>query len=445
MYESDADTIVAPATPMSLRAPLAIIRLSGPAVTSILDTHLRLRGDHQLKPWTLVYADWVDAAGIVDDVTCVTYPAERSYTGQSMAEIFCHGNPLFVETILTNCQVAGARLAKPGEFSLRALLNGKMDLVQVEAVHELVQAKTRYHADLVRRQARGPLAQFAKQSVEEILQIQAHLEASIDYGEEDVDAMAQHLLLERLARVAESLRQVLLSAPFVRGMKRGFRVLLTGAPNAGKSTLFNRILGNERAIVSEIAGTTRDFINEEIELKGLPVVLIDTAGVRETDDPIEQLGIGKILQLLEDVDLILYLNDASQPREPYVELQAMPSEKWLTVWTKTDLEPNVATVGIGVHPHDEAGYQHLIDEIVLRLSAPMQGQAVWVTNQRQADLLTAAEALVLQAKDDFAAGFGEEIVSTALNHVRTLLGEITGETTVEDVLDRMFSNFCLGK
>jgi len=374
----------------------------------------------------------------------VEYPEPRSYTGQEMVEIFCHGNPLFVETIITNLVAAGARLARPGEFTARAVLNGKMDLLQAESIQSLVEAHTRYQADLVRRQADGPLVPFIRERLEEILQIQAHIEATIDYGEEDVDALERQTLLARMRALLTRFEELQRTATFAAGMKRGFRVLLTGEPNVGKSTLFNRLVRQERAIVTPLPGPTRDLISEMVEIGGLPILLMDSAGVRSTSDLGETMGIEKIYRTLGDVDLVLYLSDDDRRLLPYPQITALPPEKWLSVLTKADTPCENSDV-LAVSALTGAGLERLEQELVIRLSSPMQGQAAYLINQRQAACVGAVIEQLGFSCRDYEAGFGEEVLSSYLNTARRHLGELTGETTVEDILDRMFSNFCLGK
>lgn len=444
MIETVSDTIVAPGTPASLRAPLACVRLSGPLTQPILDAFLRLRSGQQLSSWHMHFGDWVDEGGLLDDVTVAFYRAPRSYTGQDMAEIFCHGNPLFVEEIMRDARSRGARPARPGEFTLRAVLAGKMDLIQAETVHEVVHARTRWQAELARTQASGPLASFSREIVEQLLQVEARLEASIDYADEGIDPPGRRLLLQTLQQLAERLGQVGRSAPFARGLRRGFRVLLTGAPNSGKSSLFNALLACERALVSHLPGTTRDLVSEELELGGLPVVLIDSAGVRESEDPIEQMGIARILSLLGEVDLVLYLEDAGQPCPPYPELAELPAERVLHLISKADLLSEMPGK-LSVSTRQPESLTRLVQAIVVQLSAPLQDQAVWVTSARQEELLERARLLLEQTASEFAEGFGEEIVSASLRQARRALAELVGSTGVEDVLERMFSQFCLGK
>lgn len=445
MSYSDRDLIVAPATATQLRAPLAVIRLSGPGSWEAVKPWFHPRRDAPWRPWRARYGTWRDDQGIVDEVVVLPFAAPHSYTGQEMVEILCHGNPLFVGAILDSCSRSGARLARPGEFTQRAFLNGKKDLHEAEAVHALIEAKTRYQAAIIRRQSHGALARTVQHAVDEILSVQAHLEAAIDYAEEDVDPVEAGSLGRRLHAVIERLERLRQAAAFAQGMRRGFRVLLTGRPNVGKSTLFNALLAQERAIVTDEPGTTRDFITEEVEMGGLPVVLIDTAGVGDAADPVEEMGIGKVMELLGTVDLVLYLTPGAEPHPPYSELTELAAERWMTVFTKGDQGPGASEDGLTVCAKKMHGLEELRDEIVVRLSAAHQGQTEMWINQRQEHALTEAVELLERAERDHREGFGDEILSTYLNHVRRKLGEITGETTVEDILDRMFSTFCLGK
>ena len=445
MY-SDVDLIVAPATAMGVRAPLAVVRVSGDGAWSVLARCFKSRKVGGITPWRMSYGDWRDGDGVVDDVMVVGYRAPRSYTGQDMLEIFCHGNPLFVDLVVASVLVFGGRWARPGEFTMRAVLNGKMGLLEAESVHSLIESNTRYQADLVRRQADGPLVPFVRARVEEILQVQAHIEATIDYGEEDIDALERGVLLAKMARLVEVFEELARTGSFARSLRRGFKVLLTGSPNVGKSTLFNALVRQERAIVTELPGTTRDLISEEIELDGLPIVLIDSAGVRETDDRIESLGIERIYRLLGDVDLVLFLCERGREAPPYEKILSLPRDRWITVHTKADLaEDGESGASFSVSALTGAGIAGLEREIVLRLSADMKGQPVYLINQRQEETIQGVIACLRSAHDDYESGYGEEVLSSYLNSARRLLGELTGETTVEDVLDRMFSNFCLGK
>jgi len=449
MLYSDRDLIVAPATSPQARAPLALVRLSGEGCVDLVRACFVSRAKAEsLEPRRAYYGDWRDDAGVVDDVVLVVYRAPRSYSGQDMVEITCHGNPLFVDAIVAGALARGARRARPGEFTLRAVLNGKMDLLQAESVNALIEANTRYQADLARRQSKGPLTPFVQVRVEDILQIQAHIEATIDYGEEDIDALEKEALLAKMNGLIEAFEDLHRTAGFAKGMRRGFRVLLTGEPNVGKSTLFNALVRQERAIVTELPGATRDLISEQVEMRGLPVILIDSAGVRQTDDRIEAMGVEKVLQTLEDVDLAVFLKPAGSAAAPYSQVMALPPHKRMLVVTKADLAGQYGleeSGEIAVSAKTGQGLDRLEREIVIRLAAAMEGQSVYLINQRQEEIIADVIAQLRQARDDYSAGFGEEILSSYLNASRRLLGELTGETTVEDILDRMFSNFCLGK
>ncbi len=439
-----SDTIVAPATPVHERAPIAVLRVSGPQAWALIARFFKPSSAKPFRPWRLKRGDWCDPTGVIDDVLISFFKAPASYSGEDMCEISCHGNPLLRDAIEANLIDAGARRAKPGEFTQRALLNGKMGLLEAEALHDLIEAKTRYQADLIRQQAQSPLAARVRQHVHAILGIQAHIEASIDYGEEDVDVLNRDQMGQQLATMIEQLTVLKKTATFAMGMKRGFRVLLAGAPNVGKSTLFNALLARERAIVSDVPGTTRDFITEEVEIQGLPVVLIDTAGIRETQDFIEGEGIKRVRALFGEVDLVVLLLDQAHVGVEFDE-QVLGPERVIRVATKQDLAPVVQGCDLAVSAKAGTGLAQLEQQIVLRLSSAVDGQSAYLINQRQEETVAEAIAMLQAAMDDFQAGHGEEILSSYLNQTRRLLGELTGETTVEDLLDRMFATFCLGK
>ena len=443
MY-SDQDLIVAPASGTQ-RAPLAVVRVSGKGSWEIIERFFKPVSQKEIQPWKMMYGHWQDEEGVVDDVMVSAYRDGVSYTGQEMFEVFCHGNPLFVEAIIQTVLKTGGRRAKPGEFTLRAVLNGKMDLLQAEAVHALVEANTRYQAEMIRRQKEGSLVPLVKKQVEAILQLQAHIEATIDYGEEDIDALEREKVVDRLQGVLDPLLHLRETVSFFISLRKGFRVLLTGPPNAGKSTLFNALVKQERAIVTDLPGTTRDLISEEIDLGGLPVVLIDSAGVRDTQDQIERMGLEKIYEILGEVDLVLYLNPAPEKVKPYKKLDDLSPGKWMTIQTKTDMVGAVKEGDLGVSAKTGHGLAELEKLIVEKLSEVMEGHEAYLINQRQEETLGQAVECLLSAKRDYEAGYGEEVLSSYLNTTRRTLGELTGDTTVEDILDRMFANFCLGK
>jgi tRNA modification GTPase len=442
---SDRDIIVASASEVR-KAPLAVIRVSGDNCWNVFQRCFRPKIKKDYEPWRMMYGLWQDGEGVVDDVTVVPYRGPASYTGQDMFEVICHGSALFVDAVVASVIACGGRAARPGEFTMRAVLNGKMDLLEAEGVGALIEANTRFQADLIRRQANGPLVDVVKEQVEAILQVQAHIEATIDYGEEDIDALQKDVLLSKMRGVLGALTELKKTSSFTRSLRRGFRVLLTGRPNVGKSTLFNALVRQERALVTELPGTTRDLVSEEVEIDGLPVVLIDSAGVRETEDRVENLGIEKIYEMLGEVDLVLYLVEQGMETEPYEKIKTLSEDKWIRIRTKADVdEQTLAEEACSVSAKTGQGLDELEGIIVNRLSKVMEGQKAYLINRRQEETLDAALTHLERAIEDFEGGFGEEVLSSYLNTTRRLLGELTGETTVEDILDRMFSNFCLGK
>ncbi|PIE89302.1 MAG: tRNA uridine-5-carboxymethylaminomethyl(34) synthesis GTPase MnmE [Acidobacteria bacterium] len=441
MY-STSDIIAAPATPV-LKGPLTVIRVSGDHSWQLLDALFQSR-HKSYQPWKALLGEWRDERGVIDEVIVLPFKAPYSYTGQDMFEITCHGNPVLVEAVLQSLYRSGVRLAKPGEFTSRAVLSGKMSLFHAENVQAIIDAKTRYHAELIRKQEENPLVPLLEQTVGDVLRVQAHIEACIDYGEEDIDALNVVALTDKLKAIEAQLKVILKNSVFPHKMREGFRILLTGDTNVGKSSLFNALCNHQRAIVTDIPGTTRDLVHEEVELEGFPVVFIDSAGVRETDDQVEQIGIDRIKGILHEMDIILYLTPSAEPQPLYSELQRVDPEKLLVVHTKSDLNnqgviPGKLTVSI----EDEASIAELKIEIVKRLKRDFGTQ--YLVTQRQENALDEALNWLASAIESLQQGFGEEICASHLNTFRRKIGELTGETTVEDILDQMFSDFCLGK
>ena len=267
----------------------------------------------------------------------------------------------------------------------------------------------------------------------------------IDYGEEDIDSLEHEVLATRIALLVERLAKLGQTSSFTASLRKGFKVLIVGAPNVGKSSLFNYLVKHERAIVTPLPGTTRDLVSEEIEIEGLPVVLVDSAGVRETDDVVEHMGIQKILEMLHGVDLVLHLVDPTQQETPFEELENLDPGRIIAVSTKLDLKSVENDGKIAISTVTGEGLAELEKEVVIRLSQVMEGQTAYLINQRQEELIAEVVTQLQEAQRAYTSGFGEEVLSSYLNAARRCLGELTGETTVEDILDRMFSNFCLGK
>ena len=446
MY-SDLEIIAAPATPV-VRAPLALIRVSGPGCWEVAN-HFFKPFKGVPKPWKAQLGTWSDEKGYIDEVIVVPYQQGSSYTGQEMFEIACHGNPVLVHAILDSMKTRGVRLAKPGEFTSRAVLSGKMSLFEAERIQAVIEAKTRYHAEIIYQQSHNPLIPRLQELVVEVLKVQAHIEANIDYGEDDIDALDVNRLVQKLQNIEKKMETILKASVFPRKMRQGFHVLLTGDTNVGKSSLFNALCNHQRAIVTDIPGTTRDLVHEEVEIEGIPIVFIDSAGVRETGDYVEKLGIERIKQTLPDMDMVMFLTPLGQEAKVYSELETLLPGKLMYVYTQSDKAPNekrkddesgtAAVVSI----YEEESIQSLKKKIVTRLGTQVSGH--YLVTQRQEDVFSLARKEIQDAAFCLVQGYGEEVCASHLNAFRSKIGELTGETTVEDILDHMFSDFCLGK
>ncbi|GGJ41891.1 tRNA uridine-5-carboxymethylaminomethyl(34) synthesis GTPase MnmE [Deinococcus roseus] len=432
-----ADTIVAISTAQGEGA-IGIVRLSGPQALSIADqlfsgkrTPSRTRGGRFL------YGRFLDREGeTIDEGIVLVFKGPHSYTGEDVAELQTHGSVSALGALLTRCVELGARLAKPGEFTLRAFLEGRMDLNQAEAVNSLIHAQT----DTARRQAtlglQGALSKRLDGMVFKLARTMGAIQAMLDYPEEGVPEEDR---IVPLLAVQNELNHLLDTARAGKLAQQGARLALLGRPNAGKSSLLNALLGYERSIVTPIAGTTRDYLEAHMELVGVPITLIDTAGVRETADVIEAAGVERALQLGENADLVMLLEDASAPREP-LDVN-VPEDRLIRLQTKTDL---------GQVWHDDryqsvsaitgAGLPELRDRLREKLLGDQARHEVWLSSERQVQAVTAALEHVqgaLTLPDELAS----YEIELALNH----LAELSGKNVSEEVIEQIFRNFCVGK
>ncbi len=441
------DTIAAIATAPGTGA-IALLRLSGPQVREISS---RVLSKPLAAPRLAFLSNVVTAEREVVDQVLVTYfPAPHSYTGEDVVELACHGGVLVTRRVLETLLAAGARSAGPGEFSQRAFLNGKLDLTQAEAVMDLISAQTTLALRAAQHQLEGRLGRAIHTTRDELLGILAHLEAYIDFPEEDIDPATTDVLRERMTAVWEQLDQLLATAEQGRILRQGARTVICGPPNAGKSSLLNFLLGFERAIVSEIPGTTRDTIEEVINLRGLPLRLIDTAGIRETNDLIEQHGVTRSTAALASADLILEMVDASQPAAARVAIPAEATRHRLLILNKADLGvhtdwqhvdglPISCTTGMGMDALSDRLYH------ILTAEAGALGADLVSINARHQDCLQRARASLLQALAESAQGASAEFIALEVRSAMDAVGEVVGRLDTEDLLGEIFSSFCIGK
>ncbi len=459
MNDRKRDTIAAIATPFGESA-IGVVRLSGPDTLKILNEVFKTPSK-RIKPRYAHYGWILDSEGNpIDEAVVVYYRAPRSYTGEDMAEISVHGNPLILKKVLNRLMEAGARLAEPGEFTKRAFLNGKLDLTQAEAVAELISAKTELARKLALNQLRGELSKEIKPLREELLMLHALVESSIEFEEEDIPTIGKEELKERLRSVLERVNRLLETARTGKFIRQGIKLAIVGRPNVGKSSLFNRLLGEERAIVTEVAGTTRDYLEGTVNIGGIPVRLIDTAGIRETEDLVEKIGVERSLRKLEEADLVLFVVDASKEdlSEEEISLARKVADSGKTtvvVLNKLDLGrklrlpedfPLKDAPRVEVSAKTGEGIDKLRNLILEKVGVnTAEGGNIYIS-VRHENLLKRAKAALENALNYLEGEFySPEILMLDLREATDALGEILGEIATEDVLGQIFSTFCIGK
>jgi tRNA modification GTPase len=442
-------TIAAVATPPGMGA-VSMIRISGPAAIHVADQATDGRVSHQ-TPRHARHCRVRDEHGeTIDDGLLTIFPGPRSYTGEDCVEFTGHGGILATREVLGRFIACGAVPAGPGEFTRRAFLNGKLDLTQAEGVMDLISAQTRLSLRAARSQLEGTLGRRTTEARDQLLETLAHLEAWIDFPEEDIDPQTGALLRSRVRAVLTNVDRLLATADQGRVLREGVRTVIFGEPNVGKSSLLNRLLGFERAIVSELAGTTRDTIEETVNLHGIPLRLVDTAGVREAADRIEAEGIQRTVRQIEAADLLLEIADASRPK-PQDAVFSASAAKHLLVLNKCDLgeHPSWAAVeAVRLSCNTGGGFDDLSEQIreSLRFGTVDWGEhAVAINARHQASLVAARSALIaaLDLLNDEAND--PELAAIDLREALDALGEIPGRVDTEDLLGVIFSSFCIGK
>jgi tRNA modification GTPase len=431
---------------------LGIIRLSGTRAREIASSILAFPREPAWQPWTATLAALPDPEGhAVDRVVATYFAAPRSYTAEDVVEIACHGAPVVLRYCLERAVAAGARLAEPGEFTLRAFIHGRIDLPQAEAVRDLIEATTLYQARVAAQQVDGSVSRRIQPVKEQLLELIALLEAGIDFADNDVDIAPPEEIARRIDQVAEGVARLVASFAFGKLVHEGFTLAIVGKPNVGKSSLFNCLLEQDRAIVTDIPGTTRDLVSESASIEGLPIKFIDTAGIRAGKDVVESLGIERSYQALADADLVLAVMDLSIPAaadDLAVVERARSRGRHLTVGNKSDL-PRVSDVpvDIEVSATTGAGITELRRRIV-RAVAPEDESAQepgFITSIRHERLLRESLEALGQAKTAVEVGIPHEMLLLDLYAALRPIDGVTGATTADDILNRIFSTFCIGK
>jgi tRNA modification GTPase len=451
------DTIIALATPPG-RSAIALIRLSGRDALPLLRSVL-IEPDYFPTAAHTVLKNLKDPGteALIDRALVTFFEQPHSFTGEDVVEISCHGSPVVVRQLLDTLLALGARMAGPGEFSLRALGSGKLNLSQAEAIRDLINAQTDAAASQALRQLGGELSNSLQSMKDRLLEIIVLLESAVEFVEDDLPQMQTDSVMKTIRELVVEIARMAASYDAGHLLRDGFKVTLVGRPNTGKSSLFNTLLRTDRAIVTDVPGTTRDTLSELLNIGGLPVVLTDTAGVRESDNQIEGIGVERTRRAMADADLLLHVLDGSQnlESEDYELLRLTSNRKRIVAVNKSDLpgfrvdhaaKLDDAEKVIKVSAKEAEGLDDLRAAITEPFVSVTAGDAgLLITDARHHDLLLRAQAELESARSVLEKGSSEELVLVGLHNALRYLGEITGETTAEDVLSRIFSTFCIGK
>jgi tRNA modification GTPase len=427
--------------------------MSGPAAVAIAEQVLRFRAPFDRTPRLAVLADLVDAQlSVIDNVVVTYFAAPRSYTAEDIIEIACHGSPVVLRFCIEQAAAAGARLAEPGEFTLRAYLNGRIDLPQAEAVRDLIESTTLYQARVAAQQVGGSLSRKITPLKNQLLELIALLEAGIDFAEDDISVASAEDILGRLRPLRDGIGALARTFEYGKLVHSGFTIAIVGRPNVGKSSLFNALLEQDRAIVTDIPGTTRDTVSEVAALGGIPVRFLDTAGIRQGQDIVETLGIERSRQAMADADLTMVVVDASEPlHSGDQELidEASGTGRGIIVANKIDkgIAGALPDRSIAISALRGEGVGALRDQVIANLRRDAEGEqeAGFITNIRHARLLRESIEALDNTERAVDGGIPHEMLLLDLYAALMPIDAITGATTADDILNRIFSTFCIGK
>ena len=446
-------TIAAIATPPG-RGGVGVIRLSGPKSYAIAEA---LSQTALPKARYAGFRKFLDERGeVMDEGLTICFPNPHSFTGEDVVELQGHGGPVIQNALLARLLELGATAAKAGEFSMRAFENGKMDLVQAEAIADLIDATSQAAARSAVRSLQGAFSSKVNTVLENLIHLRLHVEAAIDFPEEEIDFLADGKILKLLDDVRDSVTAVQQSARQGQLLREGLQVVIAGKPNAGKSSLLNTLAGVERAIVTDIAGTTRDVLHEKITLNGLPITLTDTAGLRETGDVVEKEGIRRAIKEIEQADLLLLVYDLSQGEDP-LELaknyfaEHIEPKRLMLIGNKCDLTgaaPALADYqgfrSITVSAKLETGVQALVDAITAHAGFQPE-EDTFIARTRHLDAMKRTQHYLAEAREQLTVYHAGELVAESLRLAQNALGEITGDFSADDLLGKIFGSFCIGK
>ncbi|HEI7719535.1 TPA: tRNA uridine-5-carboxymethylaminomethyl(34) synthesis GTPase MnmE [Staphylococcus aureus] len=458
----DLDTITSISTPMGEGA-IGIVRLSGPQAVEIAGK--LYKGKHLLNDvpsHTINYGHIIDPESkeVVEEVMVSVLRAPKTFTREDIIEINCHGGILTINRVLELTMTYGARMAEPGEFTKRAFLNGRIDLSQAEAVMDFIRSKTDRASKVAMNQIEGRLSDLIKKQRQSILEILAQVEVNIDYPEyDDVEDATTEFLLEQSKEIKQEINRLLDTGAQGKIMREGLSTVIVGKPNVGKSSMLNNLIQDNKAIVTEVAGTTRDVLEEYVNVRGVPLRLVDTAGIRETEDIVEKIGVERSRKALSQADLILFVlnNNEALTQEDYTLYEVVKNEDVIVIVNKMDLEQNIdineVKDMIGDTPLIQTSMlkQEGIDELEIQIrdlffGGEVQNQDMtYVSNSRHISLLKQARQTIQDAIDAAESGVPMDMVQIDLTRTWEILGEIIGETASDELIDQLFSQFCLGK
>ena len=456
MHLSEFKTIAAIATPPG-RGSIGVIRVSGTEALTFVKRLLPKAATFTPNQTTFHRLHHPDTSDPIDEALITYFKAPHSFTGEDVIEIACHGSPVVLTEVLRLLKSLGAEFAQPGEFSLRAFLNRRLDLAQAEAINDLINAQTSYQSRVALRQLRGELSQQLQPLKQELIELIVFFESSVEFVEDDLAALDLARFQKRCDALIEKLERMRSGFRLGRIIRSGVKLAIIGRPNVGKSSIFNALLGADRAIVTDIPGTTRDMLAESCQINGIPVHLMDTAGIRPTEDVIERIGVERSKTAIAEADFVLgvcsvesHLSDEDKTlfAESPAHLFALNKCDLMTTWPADQLDwlnAQAAVIEVSAQTgHGLEALRQAIYEQLLRQTNTSFDDAI-ITNERHYDALERTHAALRQAQHSLAAGFTEEIALNGLHQALRALGEITGETLLGDILNQIFSTFCIGK
>ena len=455
------DTIAAIATAPG-EGGLGIIRISGEKSLQVAQSIFKSKSGKMIKDYnarTLIYGTVVDNEKVIDEVLVAYMKGPNSYTAEDVIEINCHGGFISVKKILELILSKGVRLAEAGEFTKRAFLNGRIDLSQAEAIIDVIKSKTDMAHEVAQSQLEGSLAKKIKDLRMNVTEVLAHLEVSIDFAEEDVEEITYQTLEEKALELRNEIKKLYDTAESGKILRDGLKTVIVGKPNVGKSSLLNSILGENRAIVTDIAGTTRDVIEEFVNIKGIPLKIVDTAGIRETEDVVEKIGVEKSRESFSTADLVIMVLDASRKlsEEDMEILESLKNKKTIVLLNKMDLEPQIELEKIEEFVNSEdiikisalkhQGIEELQDKIEAMVyhGSVKNSSNLMITNSRHKDALFKAYESINDAISAIEQRMPYDFIEVDFKNIWDYLGYINGDTVREDLLDTIFANFCIGK